>query len=209
LALPKFFVPMKKLFPLFFTLLCSLPVFAQDTETEEDKPSLDKGTIASKFDFVIDESKRWHYAEYLQLKTERLQKLKSHVLDSLRAVHKQLETSQQNVDNQGKGIDNLNTQLDSARDSVQTLTNEKNSIEFLGAQTNKGTYKTIMWAIVGGLIILLGFFIYKFNSSNVLTVEAKKSFQELQQEFENHKKTAREREQKLARQLQDELNKRM
>jgi hypothetical protein len=59
------------------------------------------------------------------------------------------------------------------------------------------------------LIVLLGFFIYKFNSSNVLTTEAKKSFQELQQEFDAHKKTAREREQKLARQLQDELNKRM
>ncbi len=56
--------------------------------------------------------------------------------------------------------------------------------------------------------MLLGFFIYKFNSSNVLTTEAKKAFQDLQVEFDNHKKSAREREQKLARQLQDELNKR-
>lgn len=207
---------MKKPFVLFLfyaLFCCSLNVFAQDSAggdaaaDKPEEPSLDKGTIDDQFDYVIEKSNR--YQEYKVVKMEWLTKLKAHTLDSLKAVHKELEATRQTVANQKKSIEDLNVQLGNTNDSLHNVNNEKNNIEFLGAQTNKGTYKTIMWTIVAGLIALLGFFIYKFNSSNVLTTEAKKAFQELQQEFDNHKKTAREREQKLARELQDERNKRM
>lgn len=200
---------MKKPLFLLYILVCSMCAFAQETETPAvaaDKPSLDKGTISNQFDYVIDESNR--YQEYKVVKMDWLSKLKSHVSDSLKAVHKELEATQQTIATQKKEIDGLNGQLKNTNDNLSSVNNEKNSIEFLGAQTNKATYKTIMWTIVAGLLVLLGFFIYKFNSSNVLTTEAKKAFQDLQVEFDNHKKSAREREQKLARQLQDELNKR-
>lgn len=201
---------MKKPFALFCIAFYAFALFAQDAETPAapaaDKPSLDKGTIASQFDYVIDESNR--YQEYKVVKMEWLSKLKSHVSDSLKAVHKQLDATQQTIAAQKNEIEGLNGQLKNTNDNLTSVNNEKDSIEFLGAQTNKSTYKTIMWTIVAGLLALLGFFIYKFNSSNVLTTEAKKAFQDLQVEFDNHKKSAREREQKLARQLQDELNKR-
>lgn len=179
---------------------------AQTTDDAEEKPTLDKGTVSSQFDYVINESNR--YQEYKVVKMEWLNKLKSHVADSLKAVRNELTTTQQTVANQQKEIADLNSQVKNTNDNLTSVNNEKNNISFLGAQTDKATYKTIMWAIVAGLVALLAFFIYKFNSSNALTVEAKKAFQDLQQEFESHKKTAREREQKLARQLQDELNKR-
>lgn len=201
---------MKNLFALLALFFFALNIIAQETQETNvpaaDKPSLDKGTISSQFDYVINESNR--YQEYKVVKMEWLSKLKAHVADSLKAVRRELEATQQTVAAQKKEIDNLNGTLSNTNDSLSTVNTEKNSIEFLGAQTNKSTYKTIMWTIVAGLLVLLGFFIYKFNSSNILTTEAKKAFQELQLEFENHKKTAREREQKLARQLQDELNKR-
>lgn len=202
---------MKKLLASILLLLCASVAFTQETQETDapaaDKPSLDKGTISSQFDYVINESNR--YQEYKVVKMEWLGKLKSHVSDSLKAVRKELEATQQTVASQKKEIEGLNGQLKNTNDSLSSVNNEKNSIEFLGAQTNKSTYKTIMWTIVAGLLALLGFFIYKFNSSNTLTTEAKKAFQDLQTEFDTHKKTAREREQKLARQLQDELNKRM
>ncbi|MDZ4843944.1 MAG: hypothetical protein SH857_00190 [Chitinophagales bacterium] len=201
---------MKTPFAFLLLFFCVNVGFAQETpETEtpdSEKPSLDKGTISSQFDYVINESNR--YQEYKVVKMEWLSKLKSHVADSLKAVQKELETTRQTVTSQKKEIEDLNGQVKNTNENLSSVNNEKNSIEFLGAQTNKSTYKTIMWTIVAGLLALLGFFIYKFNSSNVLTTEAKKAFQELQTEFDNHKKSAREREQKLARQLQDELNKR-
>ena len=51
------------------------------------------------------------------------------------------------------------------------------------------------------------FFIYKFRNSNAVTRAAKKSLEETELEFEEHRRTALEREQKVRRQLQDELNK--
>jgi hypothetical protein len=64
-----------------------------------------------------------------------------------------------------------------------------------------------MWSIIGALLALLIFFVYKFNNSNVVTKEAKLALAEMEEEFEEHRKVALEREQKVRRQLQDEINK--
>ena len=71
----------------------------------------------------------------------------------------------------------------------------------------KGTYKAIMWAIVAGLLLLLILFIYKFRNSNFLTQQAKVALADLEKEYEDHRRKALEREQKVSRRLQDELNK--
>ena len=56
-------------------------------------------------------------------------------------------------------------------------------------------------------LILLLFFIYKFKNSNTVTLAAKSQLADVEKEYESHKKTALEREQKVMRKLQDELNK--
>jgi len=73
--------------------------------------------------------------------------------------------------------------------------------------TNKGTYQTTMWVIILALVLILLFFIYKFKNSNVLTKEARKNLAENEAEFEEYRKTALEKQQKLGRMLQDEKNK--
>jgi uncharacterized membrane protein (DUF106 family) len=77
----------------------------------------------------------------------------------------------------------------------------------LGMQTSKTNYNVIMWTIIAALTALLLFFIYKFKNSNSLTKEAKYKLEEVESEFEEHRRNALEREQKVRRQLQDELNK--
>ena len=77
----------------------------------------------------------------------------------------------------------------------------------LGMQTSKTNYNVIMWSIIAALTAFLLFFIYKFKNSNSLTKEAKHKLEEVETEFEEHRRTALEREQKVRRQLQDELNK--
>jgi len=72
---------------------------------------------------------------------------------------------------------------------------------------SKAIYKMVMWFIIAVLLALLAYFIYKFKNSNTITREAKKSLLDIEEEFEEHRKTAVEREQKVRRQLQDEINK--
>ncbi len=58
------------------------------------------------------------------------------------------------------------------------------------------------------LAALLALFIFKFNQSNIITKQVKVRLQETEDEFDAHRKRALEREQKVMRKLQDEINKR-
>jgi hypothetical protein len=71
----------------------------------------------------------------------------------------------------------------------------------------KGTYNLIVWSIIVILIILLSFFIQRYKSNFRVAKESKDAADEIREEFEQHRKKAMEREQKLKRDLQDELNK--
>ncbi|MEM9868666.1 MAG: tRNA (guanine-N1)-methyltransferase, partial [Bacteroidota bacterium] len=63
------------------------------------------------------------------------------------------------------------------------------------------------WGIIAILTLLLFLFIYKFRNSNFLTQQAKTALADLEKEYEDHRRRALEREQKISRRLQDELNK--
>ena len=76
-----------------------------------------------------------------------------------------------------------------------------------GMQLSKTSYNIVMWSIIAGLFVLLLIFIFKFKNSNSVTRTAKNSLADLEQEFEEHRRVALEREQKVRRQLQDEINK--
>ena len=80
-------------------------------------------------------------------------------------------------------------------------------MSLLGLQMSKTSYNILMWTIIGGLLTLLLIFIFKFKNSNSVTKAAKKALAETEEEFEEHRRSALEREQKVRRQLQDELNK--
>jgi hypothetical protein len=74
-------------------------------------------------------------------------------------------------------------------------------------QMSKGGYNALMWTIIAGLFALLLFFIYKFKNSNTITKQAKKALLETEEEYEEYRRNSLEREQKVRRQLQDEINK--
>ena len=104
-------------------------------------------------------------------------------------------------------IASLNKQLDDTKSSLNSVTEEKDSISLLGAMVSKSTYNFVLWTIIAGLMLLLLLFIYRFRNSNYLTQEAKTKLADLEIEYENHRRRALEREQKISRQLQDEINK--
>ena len=102
---------------------------------------------------------------------------------------------------------NLKTSLSNTQSTLSATNEEKDNISLFGIQMSKAGYKVLMWSIAAGLLALLLFFIYKFKGSNSATREAKNKLNEVEIEFEDHRRNALEREQKVRRQLQDELNK--
>jgi hypothetical protein len=193
-----------------FILLCTLSTFSQNANSEDDKLSLDKGPLDNQFEYVMTKSSGWTDGSgqnYRVIKTFWLTQLKANALDSLQLIKKDLVSSNMTVKAQSQEIEDLKTSLTNIQNTLNETKDEKNNISLLGAQMSKGGYSALVWSIIGLLIVLLLFFIYKFKNSNVLTKNAKQTLQDLEDEFEEHRKTAVEREQKIRRQLLDEINK--
>ncbi|WP_340198421.1 tRNA (guanine-N1)-methyltransferase [Ascidiimonas sp. W6] len=194
----------KKLFLLFsFGFFACISMNAQ--EDNQSELSLDKGSLENQFEYVIKKSGR--YQEYKVVKRVWLDKLKRNVIDSLAKTKNTFIELENQIKSQQEQISKLDSDLASTNTSLTQVNKEKESISFFGTLVNKATYKTIMWSIVAALAIFLSLFIYKFKNSNSITREAKLSLKDLEQEYEQHRRKALEREQKLSRQLQDELNK--
>lgn len=192
---------MKKQFILAFVLIAvTTSFFAQ-----ANRKFIDTGSVNNQFDYLINKS--YKYKNYKNVDINWLYNLKSNVTDSLSASKKLISNNYHIINTQKNTIDSLNTSLSLSKKSITNLTNEKQSISFFGIQFSKAFFKSLLFSIIGILIILLVYFIARFKQSNTITIQTKDSLKELEDEFDVHRKTALEREQKVMRKLQDELNK--
>jgi len=187
------------------TLLFLSTTYAQENTSDEDKLSLNEGTIDNQFEYVIRKSNS--YQDFKVVKKTWLYELKAHTIDSLNAVHKELSDTQATVKSQNAQIDQLKTDLSNTKTNLDNTNKEKDSMALFGMQMSKGGYNALMWTIIAGLFALLLFFIYKFKNSNTITKQAKKALLETEEEYEEYRRNSLEREQKVRRQLQDEINK--
>lgn len=188
---------MKSLYPLLFVLLVSFSAFSQKAQ--------DTLTLHQQFDRIYRTSTS--YQEYKVIRKTRFQDLKQQVSDSLNSLKNEIRSKDKLVLAQKDSITNIKKIAETFEaDWRQTLT-QKNSIKILGLLLPKSIYNIIVWSLIVVLTVLLLYYIYRFNNSNVVTTEAKSSLIELEEEFANHKKKSLEREQKLRRELQDEINK--
>lgn len=197
----------KFLFTVATAVAIGFTAQSQDTTAVEDKRSLDNGPIEERFEYMIDRSNR--YQEYRVVKQAWLNKLKSHVVDSLKILNNQLEEARNAISTHRAKKDSMATEVAQANETANTLREEKNSLTFMGLMLEKNTFLTLMWLTYALLLAALVIFIYKYRNSNRVTVETRHQLNETRDEFEAHKKRSMEKEQKLKRELQDELNKRL
>mgnify|MGYP000395068575 FL=1 len=196
-------------------LLCVLAVlltvnihYGQES-TEVEKLSLDQGPISKQFDYISKRSGNYRAdgVRYEVVKESNLYKIRKNVLDSIAVMNKKTAELKSTISGHETTISSLNKKLDETTTNLTAVTEEKDSMSFLRIPVSKGTYNFILWTIIAGLFLLLGLFIYRFRNSNILTQEAKQNLSELELEYEDHRRRALEREQKISRQLQDEINK--
>ena len=203
----KFVLQATVLLVLGLTFQTSRAQAQQDEETIELKRN--EGSIDDQFEYLIDKSYtyRGNGKVYKNVEYHWLTELKASTLDSLKAVHKDLSDTQAIVENQAGQIETLKASLDSTNKTLENTNSEKDSMALFGLQMSKTNYNILMWSIIAGLLACLLFFIFRFKNSNAITKDAKRKLDEVEAEFEEHRRTALEREQKVRRQLQDEINK--
>mgnify|MGYP005992018385 CR=1 FL=1 len=189
---------MKTKITVYIAVLISLSMFSQETTTEDN-------TIDYQFRTLYKNSN--NYQEYKVVKKVNYGNLHNNVLDSIKQYRAQLKLKNNLINNQKLTISKLEKDNKDVNLKLQTSITKENSISLLGIQLTKSNYSILLFTIIVLLIVGLATFIYKFKNSNIITTEAKSNLYDVEQELNLFRKKSLEKEQKLRRQLQDEINK--
>ncbi|TXD45997.1 hypothetical protein [Polaribacter sp. IC073] len=162
-------------------------------------------SLSSQFDKIYRTSTS--YQKYKVISKEKFLQLKQGVLDSLK-ISKNLIIEKNNLlTTEREGINKTQNLLDKTKLELETAIQKEDSISLFGLQISKTIYNFILWGLILFLLLALLYFVFKFSKNNILTKKAQNNLQDVEYEYEQHRKKTIEREQKLRRELQDEINK--
>ena len=188
-----------KFFKIAFIFIFTQSIIAQENLPEQPN------TVENQFNELYKKSN--NYQIYKVIKKNEYLRLQKSILDSIKVIKTDAASKQVKINEQQKSITELQTKIDTLNTDLATSIGKEDAISFIGIPLDKGTYNTIVWGIIFTLLAGLAFFIYRFNNSNVVTKETKSLLSDTEEEFEQYKRKSIEKEQKLRRQLQDEINK--
>jgi len=184
---------------LFFLVLffCGL-VNAQNTF---EKPT----PLATLFDSIYSISNS--YDRYKIIKKIYLQDLKQQSLDSVKNYKQQLAQKDSLLKIEIGNFKNLKAEAEKTQIALKESILKENNITLFGTSIRKTNYNLVLWLMMLLLLLGLCIFIYKYNNNKHITKNAQNDLTEIEEEFTAFRKKTLEREQKLRRQLQDEINK--
>ena len=187
---------MKSIYLFSIALFILVPSFAQQKDTS---------SVKEKFNLIYNTSSS--YKEFKVIRKSRFLNLRDQVSDSIKLLNNELELKGEKINILEQDLNNINKVLLNSIAEKTAAIEMKNSIFFFGLKLHKSSYKFMNWMIFILLMGALSFFIYKYKSSYQIILSAKESLQESEEELVKFKKKSMENDQKLRRQLQDEINK--
>lgn len=188
----------------FILFVCSL-VSSLNAQEQEQISS-----IKDQFEDLIKESNNYTNSKgqlFEVIKRSKMLTLKANTLDTLSAIQTVLDNSTNQVSTQQNEIKTLQANLEKTNDKLTTTRSQQDSMTFLGMQMSKIGYNLLMWSIIAALSGFLLFFVFMFKNKNIAAKAANSAKEHLENEFKEHRRIALVREQKIKRELQDEINK--
>lgn len=183
-----------------FLLALSNAILAQ--KTVEKTPN---NSIKNQFETLYKKS--GSYQEYKVVKKTSYALLQKNVLDTLQNIESKVVIQQKNITSQQSNIATLEGKIKELNSTINELSDKQDDISLFGLSFAKTSFKLGIAILTGILLFLLFFFVFKFKNSNTITKETKKIHDDIEKELEDFRKNAIEKEQKLRRKLQDEINK--
>ena len=182
---------------LLFSFTVSLSFSQENKDTKE--------SIENQFEEIYKKSNS--YQAYKIIKKRYYQDLKQNTLDSLERSKKIISDKDRLLFTQKNKLKKDSILLSKTTLELKDSIKREKSISFLGILVSKKFYNLLLWGIVIILLMSLSLFIVKFIRNNRTTKKAQRNVIDLEEEFELFRKKSVQREQKLRRQLQDEINK--
>lgn len=177
-------------------LFCLSLVGFQTANAQYVTPAImDSVTLESQLDYIQNRTRI--YNDFRAIREDIFLKMKGNALDSLNAAKLEIATLNSKLTDRNFQLEILNTDLGRTKNDRDEAIRNKDSISIVGIQLNKALYNSITWFIILGLTVLAVSLFLLFKRTHVVTVQTKKEFNEMQEEFETHKKSSREKYEKL------------
>jgi len=182
--------------------LFSIALFIFTSSFSQQK---DTSSIKGKFNLIYNTSSS--YKEFKVIRKSRFVNLRDQVSDSVKLLNNELNLKEEKINTLEQDLNNINKVLLKNIAEKKTAIRLQNSILFFGMALDKSSYKIMVWMTFILLIVLLCYFIFKYKNSYLIILAAKEDLLEAENELVKFKKKSIESDQKLRRQLQDEINK--
>jgi preprotein translocase subunit SecF len=177
-------------------LICSffleIPVATGQTTMPE---VMDTGTLRDQLNYIHERTRI--YENYRAIREDIFQKMRSNTMDSLSDAKLNINNLELLLSDRNAKIDSLNRHLQTTENDLTLAIKNKNILSFLGITMSKTYYNTIMWSVIIALIALLVLLFLTFARNRTITVQLRKDLNETREEFEEYRKTSRERYEQL------------
>lgn len=181
-------------------LAISLITFTSAVNAQTPKKSID-----DQFTSLINESSNWQ--SYKVVEKGKLNQLQRNVLEATNQLQNEIDSSKAALTEQKASLNAITSKLSTTEESLKEALNREDNLDVIGIPTSKSTFKLLVCIIIAILLLALAGLFIQFKKSYTDTKEARKKLIETEEELEELKKRSLEREQKIRRQLQDEINK--
>ena len=156
---------------------------------------LDSASLEAQLEYL--QQKTRVYDEFRAIRDDVFRKAKRNALDSLNVQKLEVARLNSEISEREFEIETLNTNLSRTKSEKDQAIRTKDSFVFFGMKTQKGVYNTIMWILV--LVFLTGsvLLFLLFKRSYAVTTQTKSELESIQGEFEEYRKSSREKYEKL------------
>ena len=156
---------------------------------------LDSASLKEQLDFVNEKTRV--YNDYRAIRDDIFLKLRGNVIDTLNEIKLEAEQLNSKLTERNFQIESLNSDLTRIQNEKDEAIRNRDSFSFFGIRVGKALYNTILWLIILGLAALAASLVLLFRRTNHITVQVKNELTTLQEEFEDYKRSSREKYEKL------------
>lgn len=155
----------------------------------------DSATLEQQLDYIHNKTRV--YNDYRAIRDDVFLKMKRNVVDTMTATLLKVEKLNSALSERNFEIGKLNSDLKLANEERDEAIRNKDSMTVLGINMNKPVYNSVMWFIILGLATLAIILSVLFRNTHAQTSHVKTELNALHDEFEEYRKSSREKYEKL------------
>lgn len=179
-----------------------LALSAQSIEAVPEKPITKKAVEGQMSNIMVNSA---NFKDVKMVKKVALEELYADMVTLLSRNENDLSDVKTIIETKNIEIKKLQEEMVKTNSQLAASVTNNETFMFFGMPLNATLYHAIMWSLVFTLLITVGFLAVRFKKANAITKNSKTILAEVEDELETFKRNAIEREQKLRRQLQDEI----